>query len=144
MENKGLGVAAGAAPIESGPELLSRLGIDAGKWCAEMASRGIVQADPAPGEMFHAWMCNAIMNAYDIGVWDGERRVTNDQMLPLLKQALLIPRPWMVGSNHPKAVSIKEWSDAVDAVVAVIDKAKASTEDPDSKESRAAIAKAGA
>jgi hypothetical protein len=60
---------------ETGPELLNRLGMDAEKWCAEMVKRGVVQADPAPGEWFHAWMCNAIMTAYDRGHADAERRV---------------------------------------------------------------------
>lgn len=126
------------AQSESGPELLQRLGMDAAKWCAEMHARGIVSADPTPGETFHGWMCNAIMNAYDIGHGAGERRITNDQMLPLLRQALLIPRPWMVGSrNHPKAVTMAEWTDAVDAVMAVLDRAKTSWVDPGSKEAKA-------
>lgn len=134
------------AQQESGPEFLQRLGMDAAKWCAEMVKVGVVTADPAPGEQFHGWMCNAIMAAYDIGHAAGERRITNDQLLPLLRKALLIPRPWMVGSrNHPKAVTMAEWTDAVDSVCNVIDQARDSWVDPDSKEARderAAIAKA--
>lgn len=55
---------------ETGPQMLQRLGLDAEKWCAEMVNRGAVQADPAPGQLFHAWMCNAIMAAYDSGTLD--------------------------------------------------------------------------
>jgi Lar family restriction alleviation protein len=140
MDTKNVGVAAGAAPLdhnnESGPQLLQRLGMDAAKWCAEMHKRGVVTADPAPGEQFHGWMCNAIMNAYDIGHAAGERRLTNDKMLPLLKQALLIPRPWLIGGkgDHPKAVTVAEWSNAVDAVCAAIDRARETCGAPEVKE----------
>lgn len=68
-------------PVESGPQLLQRLGMDAAKWCTEMHKRGVVTANPAPGGQLHGWMCNAIMNAYDIGHAAGERRTTGDQML---------------------------------------------------------------
>lgn len=112
--------------VESDPQLLKRLGMDAEKWCAEMVKVGVVQADPAPGEQFHGWMCNAIMTAYDIGHGAGERRVTNDQMLPLLRMALKMPLPWMIGAKHPKAISLDEWMSAVDTVMAVLDKAKES------------------
>ena len=59
---------------ETGPQKLERLGMDAVKWCAEMVAQKIVKADPTPGEMFHAYMCNALMTAYDRGRADGERR----------------------------------------------------------------------
>lgn len=59
---------------ETGPQKLERLGMDAVKWCVELVTQGIVKADPTPGEMFHAYMCNALMAAYDRGRADGERR----------------------------------------------------------------------
>lgn len=58
---------------ETGPELLRRLGTDAAKWCAEMHKRGVVTADPSPGENFHGWMCNAIETARDEGYARGLR-----------------------------------------------------------------------
>lgn len=103
--------------------------MDATKWCAEMHKRGVVTADPAAGETFHGWMCNAIMNAYDIGHADGERRVTNDRMAPLLRMALKMPLPWMVGAKHPKAVAFDEWGSAVDTIIAVLDRAQESLAD---------------
>ena len=113
----------------TGPQLLQRLGMDATKWCAEMHKRGVVTADPAPGATFHGWMCNALMNAYDIGHAAGERRITNDQMLPLLRTALKMPMPWMVGAKHPKAVAFDEWVSAVDTMMAVLDRAQESLVD---------------
>lgn len=105
----------------SGLGLLGSLGMDATKWCAEMVARGVVQADPAPGETFHAWMCNVIMNAHDIGFAAGERRVETERMLPLLKQALLLPRPWLFASGDKRAaVSVAEWDAAVDAICIMI------------------------
>lgn len=114
--------------LETGPELLSRLGMNAGKWCAEMVARNVVIADHKLGDSFHAWMCNAIMNAYDIGFAAGERRTETERMLPLLKQALLLPRPWLLGSNAKGAVSVVEWSEAVDSICSVIDRLSAKDE----------------
>lgn len=113
---------ADAMPLETGPQLLQRLGMDAAKWCAEMAARGVVRADPAPGEIFHAWMCNAIMTAYDIGSSAGERRTETERMLPLLKQSLQLACPWMrplVQQQSP--VEWEKWAEAVDTICGIID-----------------------
>lgn len=108
---------------ESGPGLLGRLGMSADKWCAEMVARGIVQADPAPGEMFHAWMCNAIMTAYDKGFAVGEQRTEMEKTLPLLKQSLQLARPWMRSvAERQSAVEWEKWAEAVDTICGMIDK----------------------
>lgn len=107
---------------ESGLGLLGRLGMDAAKWCAEMAARGVVQADPSPGETFHVWMCNAIMTAHDIGFAAGERRTETERMLPLLKQSLQLARPWMratAGQQPP--IEWEKWAEAVDSICGMID-----------------------
>jgi len=107
---------------ESGLGLLGRLGMDATKWCAEMTLRGVVQADPTPGETFHAWMCNAIMTAHDIGFAAGERRTEAERMLPLLKQSLQLARPWMraTASQQPP-IEWEKWAEAVDVICGMID-----------------------
>lgn len=57
-------------------DILNELGTDAAKWCAIMVERGIVQADPTPGNMFHAWLCNAIEFARSAGYWQAMKDVS--------------------------------------------------------------------
>lgn len=63
---------------ETGGQMLERLGMDAAKWCAEMKAKGVVACDAEPGSLFHGWICNAIMKAYDIGYSRGGRRTVDD------------------------------------------------------------------
>lgn len=51
-------------------QMLNRLGIDAVAWSAELKKRGVVDCDVEPGSIFHGWMCNIIMTAYDRGTLD--------------------------------------------------------------------------
>ena len=109
---------------ESGLGTQGRLEMDATKWCSEMVARGVVRADPAPGETFHAWMSNAIMTAHDIGFAAGERRAEVERTLPLLRQSLQLVRPWMrsaAGQQQPPA-EWEKWAEAVDTICDAIDR----------------------
>jgi hypothetical protein len=72
-------------------DIIKELGMDAAKWCAAMVRRGVVKADPAPGEYFHAWMYNAIelaiSHGYSKGIAEGIAKGRADALRELSEKA---------------------------------------------------------